>query len=100
VQKLPYEAEPSHSKAASLRSLPPEPTTHHGSRPNHQHLRATRHNRGLGAMGKGPAVLNLAKKISAPVATTLRGKSLLDGSEPLTLAVTVASEPLPQLSWY
>jgi pyruvate oxidase len=53
---------------------------------------------GWGAMGKGPMVLNLAKKISAPVTTTFRGKSLLDGSEPLyvgchgSLGTTAATE--------
>jgi len=99
VQKLPYEAEPrpfqgSIANVAYLQSprliMEAARIINISERPV---IIA-----GWGAMGKGPAVLNLAKKISAPVATTLRGKSLLDGSEPLyvgchgSLGTTAATE--------
>jgi pyruvate oxidase len=38
---------------------------------------------GFGAMDQGDILLNLAKKIKAPITTTFRGKGVIDESEPL-----------------
>ena len=53
---------------------------------------------GWGALGRGPTVLELAKKISSPIVSTFRAKGTVDGDEPLyvgchgSLGSTAATE--------